>query len=210
MKRLLHMVGMTLIMLTLASCTEKLENDSIKSESFTEYFNLTYRSTDDYLYLEVAVKAGIPKSDVEKHVVGNGWRSVAVYELDVNKNVVGEWELKDNLPTDHTQTLRHCFEVKGFGKDQLIQFGLREGLYEDLEFAYNESDNSISLAACSFVSPNGKLVYLSDNVMVCVAGDRFPPFEGRVPFVYMVVFEKVNKSTLRKWRKECPDDGLWI
>lgn len=204
------MVGMTLIMLTLASCTEKLESNSIKSESFTEYFNLTDRSTDDYLYLEVAVKAGIPKSDVKKHIVGNGWRSVAVYELDVNKNVVGERELKDNLPTGHKQTLRHCFEVKGFGKDQLIQFGLREGLYESLEFAYNESDNSISLAACSFVSRNGKLVYLSDNVMVCVAGDDFPPLEGRVPFVYMVVFEKVSNSTLRKWRKECPDDGLWI
>ena len=210
MKRILQMVGMSLTMLILASCAEKLESNSIKSESYTEYFNLTDRSTDDYLYLEVAVKAGVPKSDVEKYVVGNGWRSVAVYELDVNKNVVGEWELKDNLPTNHTQTLRHCFEVKGFGKDQLIQFGLREGLYEDHEFAYNESDNSISLAACSFVSPNGKLVYLSDNVMVCVAGDDLPPLEGRVPFVYMVVFEKVSKSTLKDWRKQCLDPGLWV
>ena len=86
------MVGMSLTMLILASCAEKLESNSIKSESYAEYFNLTDRSTDDYLYLEVAVKAGIPKSDVEKYVVGNGWRSVAVYELDVNKNVVGEWE----------------------------------------------------------------------------------------------------------------------
>ena len=209
MKRILQMVGMSLTMLILASCAEKLESNSIKSESYTEYFNLTDRSTDDYLYLEIAVKAGIPKSDVEKYVVGNGWRSVAVYELDVNKNVVGEWELKDNLPTNHTQTLRDCFEVKGFGKDQLIQFGLREGLYEEHQFAYNESDNSISLAACSFVSPNGKLVYLSDNVMVCVASDDLPPLEGRVPFVYMVVFEKVSKSTLKDWRKQCPDPGLW-
>ena len=204
------MVGMTLIMLTLASCTEKLESNSIKSEAYTKYFNLTEVPADGWEYLEVSVEEKISKSDVKKHIVGSGWKSVAVYKLDKNKDVIGEWELKDNLPTGHKQTLRHCFEVKGFGKDQLIQFGLREGLYESLEFAYNESDNSISLAACSFVSPDGKLVYLSDNVMVCVAGDRFPPFEGRVPFVYMVVFEKVSNSTLRKWRKECPDDGLWI
>lgn len=204
------MVGMSLTMLILASCAEKLESNSIKSESYAEYFNLTDRSTDDYLYLEVAVKAGIPKSDVEKYVVGNGWRSVAVYELDVNKNVVGEWELKNNLPTNHTQTLRDCFEVKGFGKDQLIQFGLVDGRYEDLEFSYNESDNSISLAACSFVSPNGKLVYLSDNVMVCVASDDLSPLEGRVPFVYMVVFEKVSQFTLKDWRKQCPVPGLWV
>ena len=66
------MVGMSLTMLILVSCAEKLESNSIKSESYTEYFNLTDRSTDDYLYLEVAVKAGIPKSDVEKYVVSNG------------------------------------------------------------------------------------------------------------------------------------------
>lgn len=66
------MVGMSLTMLILASCSEKLESNSIKSESFTEYFNLTDTSTDDYQYLEVSVKARIPKYDVEKYVVGMG------------------------------------------------------------------------------------------------------------------------------------------
>ena len=92
--------------------------------------------------------------------MGNGWRSFAVYELDVNKNVVGEWELKDNLPTNHTQTLRHFFEVKGFGKDQLIQFGLREGLYEDISLL-------IMKATTQFHLPHVHLFHLMENLSTC-------------------------------------------
>ena len=203
-------MGMSLTMLILASCTKKLENDSIKPESYTEYFYLTDLSTDDYLYLEVSVEKEITKSDVERNVVGNGWRSIAIYKLDQNKEIIEEWGLKDDLPIRRMETLRHCFEVKGFGQDQLIQFGLSEGRYEALKFAYDESDNSISLAACSFIGYTGTLVYLSEDVMVCVDGGDFPPLKDKSPYIYMAVFEKVSKSTLMNWRKLCPDSGLWI
>ncbi|MBR5298366.1 MAG: hypothetical protein IKU29_10945 [Parabacteroides sp.] len=211
MKNLYQIVGMSVIMFLLVSCTGdgELENVFIKSELYTEYFNLTEISVEDWEYLDVSVKEKISKSDVEKHVVGSGWKSVAVYELDKDKNVVGTKELKDNLPLGYNQSEIDCFEIKGFGENQLIQYGLIEGRYEYLDFTYNESNNSISIDACWFVAHKGKLVFLSDDVMVCVDGKDWPS-EGRSPFVYMVVFKKVNNSTLKNWRKQCPDDGLWI
>ena len=199
------MVGMSLTMLILASCTEKLESNSIQSDEYTKYFNLT----ENQGYLDVSVTNSIPKADVEKYVVGGGWQSVAVYEIDKNKSIVGIKEVKNDYPIEGNQTLSDCFEVKGFGENQLIQYGLTEGRYEDLEFSYDETDNSISLDACWFVGHNGKLVYLSDKVMVCVDAKRWVS-EGRSPFAYMVVFEKVGNSTLREWRKKCPVGGLWI
>ena len=205
MKRIIQMVGMSLTMLILASCTEKLESNSIQSDEYTKYFNLT----ENQGYLDVSVTNSIPKADVEKYVVGGGWQSVAVYEIDKNKSIVGIKEVKNDYPIEGNQTLSDCFEVKGFGENQLIQYGLTEGRYEDLEFSYDETDNSISLDACWFVGHNGKLVYLSDKVMVCVDAKRWVS-EGRSPFAYMVVFEKVGNSTLREWRKKCPVGGLWI
>ena len=92
----------------------------------------------------------------------------------------------------------------------MIEFGLSEGRYETLDFSYDESDNSISLAACSFIGYSGTLIYLSGDVMVCVDGGEFPPSNDKSPFVYMAVFEKVTKSTLKDWHKQCPDSGLWI
>ena len=199
------MVGMSLTMLILASCTEKLESNSIQSDEYTKYFNLT----ENQGYLDVSVTNSIPKADVEKYVVGGGWQSVAVYEIDKNKSIVGIKEVKNDYPIEGNQTLSDCFEVKGFGENQLIQYGLTEGRYEDLEFSYDETDNSISLDACWEVAHNGKLIYLSDKVMVCVDAKRWIS-EGRSPFAYMVVFEKVGNSTLREWRKKCPVGGLWI
>lgn len=209
MKRTLQMAVISLAILLSASCTEKIERDWEKFESYTEYFNLTEMDADGYEYLEVSAGKSISKSDVEKFVAGNGWKSVAVYELDKKKSVVGEWELKDDLPVANEQTLRVCFEVKGFGENQLIQYSLLDGRYEDLDFAYDESNNSISLDACWYVAHNGKLVFLSDDVMVCVDGKEWAA-EGRDPYVFMVVFEKVSNSTLRDWRKKCPDPRLWI
>jgi hypothetical protein len=45
--------------------------------------------------------------------------------------------------------------------------------------------------------------------MVCVDGKEWVA-EGRNPYVFMVVFERVSKSTLRDWRRQCPNPRLWI
>lgn len=205
----IRMAVISLAILVSVSCTEKLERDWKQFEPYTEHFNLAEIDADGNEYLEVSAVKSISKSDVEKYVIGNGWKSVAVYELDRNKDVAGVWELKDDLPLINEQTLHDCFEVKGFGENQLIQYGLLDGRYEDLDFAYDENDNSISLDACWFVAHNGKLVFLSDDVMVCVDGKEWVA-EGRNPYVFMVVFERVSKSTLKDWRKKCPDPRLWI
>ena len=202
-------VVISLAILVSASCTEKLERDWKQFEPYTENFNLAEIDADGNEYLEVSAVKSISKSDVEKYVIGNGWKSVAVYELDKNKDVARVWELKDDLPLINEQTLHDCFEVKGFGENQLIQYGLLDERYEDLDFAYDENDNSISLDACWFVAHNGKLVFLSDDVMVCVDGKEWVA-EGRNPYVFMVVFERVSKSTLRDWRRQCPNPRLWI
>ena len=152
-------------------------------------------------------KERISRADVEKHIVG-GWKSVAIYELDKNKSIVATKKLKSDLPASSEEPLVDYFEIKGFGKNQLIQYGLLEGRYENLDFAYDESDNSLSLDACWHVAHNGKLVYLSDGIMVCVDAKRWGTEEK--PLVYMVVFEKVSDSTLGEWRKECPAGGLWV
>ncbi|MBQ5918663.1 MAG: hypothetical protein IIW92_08900, partial [Lachnospiraceae bacterium] len=110
----IRMAVISLAILVSASCTEKLERDWKQFEPYTENFNLTEIDADGNEYLEVSAVKSISKSDVEKYVIGNGWKSVAVYELDKNKDVAGAWELKDDLPLINEQTLHDCFEVKGF------------------------------------------------------------------------------------------------
>ena len=208
MKRFLHLMAwIALAMLTFASCAEKFESDPAKPEAYMKYFSLNEIDSEDWGYLDVSVKERISRADVEKHIVG-GWKSVAIYELDKNKSIVATKKLKSDLPASSEEPLVDYFEIKGFGKNQLIQYGLLEGRYENLDFAYDESDNSLSLDACWHVAHNGKLVYLSDGIMVCVDAKRWGTEEK--PLVYMVVFEKVSDSTLGEWRKECPAGGLWV
>ena len=58
-----------------------------------------------------------------------------------------------------------------------------------MDFYIVGPNNSISLDACWFVAHNGKLVYLSEKIMVCVDAKDWAA-EGRSPYAYMVVFEK--------------------
>jgi hypothetical protein len=128
----------------------------------------------------------IAMDDVAGYVVGHGWEAVEICQFDSGKNVVKTDNVVDDIQRD-------CFEVKGFGNDQLLNYGLKYERYGIEEFSYDESTNSISLAACWH---NAKLVYLTDDVMVCVDHEDW---------YRIFVFRKVKPSVLKQWRKMCPD-----
>lgn len=132
----------------------------------------------------------IAKDDVARYVVGHGWEAVQICQFDSGKNVVKTYDVADDQQRD-------CFEVKGFGEDQVREYQLGDGRYDDEKFSYDESNGSIDIPACWY---GGKLVYLTDDVMVCI---------DHKSYYRLFVFRKVKSSVLNQWRKKCPDQALF-
>lgn len=172
MKKLICLIS--LISMAFISC-EKIQPD------FADYMD-----TFEIKGPGVVPYETITKADIYEYVIGHGWEVVQVCEFDSGKNIVEIHEVAGDQKRD-------CFEVEGFGNDQLLNYRLKYERYGIEEFSYDESTNSISLAACWH---NAKLVYLTDDVMVCV---------DHKDWYRIFVFHKVKPSVLKQWRKMCPD-----
>lgn len=199
----IYLLSMLICCSAVISC-EKIQSDS---ERYLDDFELVEYMTLNGKNVEVIPANQITKDAVQRIVVGHGWETIALYELDEHKNVTGTIEIVQSGTITSGKTYPDCFEITGFGEDYLIQYGLQECRHEKLEFSYDESDNSLSLRASWYVS-NGKMVYLSDDIMVC-AGPRSIYHDDKV-VIYLQVFKKVSNDVLNSWRKTCPNPGLWI
>lgn len=186
------------------------EKIAVVSEDYMDCFELEEKSVPFGDYLEVVSSVPISKKDVEDKVIGHGWESSAIYEMDADKNVIQEINIvSDDSVQDVYNVSPHRFEVTGFGENQLIEYGIPFKAYEKHSFEYDESDNSLTLLACLYIGSKGKIVYLSRSTMVCVAGSKIG-LPDRDPAAYMVIFKKVSHSTVLDWREKCPYSGLWI
>lgn len=187
-----YVILLSLVCMAVMSC-EKIQ--PVAAENYLDKF--------EFHGPNAVPNVSITMEDVERHIVGYGWESVAIYEIDHKKNVEAEIEIRDELPIGGGgSTLRSQFEVKGFGDDQLIQYGLVEGRYQKLSFSFDERNSTIALSACWYIGHNGKLAYLTNDTMVCVS--------SMMSDIHMVVFRKVSQSKVKRWREQCPKPGLWI
>jgi hypothetical protein len=96
------------------------------------------------------------------------------------------------------------FEITGIGQDCLVDYDPESNVYELSNFIYDETTGKITLR-CWHVGHYGKLVYLSDDVMVCVDSKDLT----HTPEIYMVVFKKVSNATLQQWRDQHPYLLTW-
>ena len=181
------------------------EKVSIDSDTYTKYFDLV---SDDVpgSYVDVVPTELLSKQYVEKHIVGYGWESVAIYKVDRNKDVIAEYEIIKDGPLSSSDNKEYVdmFEIRGFGVDCLIDYDPTKNVYELFSFDYDETTGKISLR-CWHVGHNGKLVHLSDDVMVCVDSKDFT----HTAEIYMVVFRKVSSSTLNDWPDQHPYELIW-
>ena len=177
----------------------------MEPSSYTDYFDLV---ADDQpgSYVNVAPTKFVSKKQVEKHIVGYGWESVAIYKIDRNKDVIAEYEIimGGSFSSSDNKWIIDMFEIRGFGADCLVDYDPTGDTYELSDFNYDETTGKISLR-CLHVGHNGKLVYLSDDVMVCVDSKEFM----HTPEIYLVVFKKVSDSSLNDWRDQHPYKLTW-
>ena len=139
----IYLLSMLICCSAVISC-EKIQSDS---ERYLDYFELVEYMTLNGKNVEVIPANQITKDAVQRIVVGHGWETIALYELDEHKNVTGTIEIMQSGTITSGKTYPDCFEITGFGEDHLIQYGLQECRHEKLEFSYDESDNSLSLRA---------------------------------------------------------------
>lgn len=182
------------------------EKFSVGPESYSSYFELVPENDLPGAYLNVVPNELVSKERVEKEVVGYGWETVAIYKLDKSKGVVTEYELMrggDFTSSDNKEYVS-MFEITGFGEDCFIDYDPSSNVYELTSFNYDESTGRVSLR-CWHAGHNGKLVYLSDDVMVCVDSKEYFPTSQ----IYMVVFKRVSDATLQDWRDQHPYELIW-
>lgn len=185
--------------------TFSCEKVSLAPESYSDYFELVGGDIPG-AYVDVVPNDPVSKKRVKSDVVGHGWESVAIYELDKNKTVVAEYEIVrggDFSSSDNKEYVS-MFEITGFGQDCLKDYDCSSDVYELLGFNYDEATGRIDLR-CWHVGHNGKLVYLSDDVMVCVDSKEYV----QAPQIYMVVFKRASDVTLQEWRDQHPYKLTW-
>lgn len=200
-KTVLVMKRMYLILAALAalifsvSC-EMMED--VSPDNYMDTFELEPYESWEGTVARVVASNPISRNEVMDVLVGHGWENTAVYKLDFDKNII------ETVADDHPA----CFFVKN--EDTHIQYGLMEERYEVHSLSYDESDNCIGLSACWYVGGNrdGKVVHISENTMICVTSKGAD--YKKSPLIYMTVFQKVTKKTLKDWQEKCPKPGLWI
>lgn len=195
MRRLVLILTSFVALLIPVSC-DVLE--VVAPENYLDTFELEPYSWGEFEMVRVRALHSISKDEVMDVLVGNGWETVSVFRLDKDKNLAEVDEIVES-----------CFLVRK--QDELVQYGLDMGRYEELPFAYNDEDNSISLSPSFYTGGHmgGKIVHMTDNIMVCVSSNGLPDYQGR-PMIYMEIFHKVSRKTLKDWKEKCPKPGLWI
>lgn len=174
---LISLISMAFISMAFISC-EKIQSD------FADYMD-----TFEIKGPGVVPYETITKADIYEYVIGHGWEAVQVCEFDSGKNIVEIHEVAGDQKRD-------CFEVKGLGRDQVMEYLLEYEMFRKEEFSYDENYNSISLPPLWY---GGNLVYLSEDIMVCIDHESW---------YRMFVFRKVKPSVLKEWKNKCPDEDI--
>ena len=200
-------------LIVLPSCT-KTQPESISSpELYSKDFGFEYKlSRTNIPYLVPVAHNSFSEDYVLRKVKGQGWKTAAVYKINMDKAVVKEFGLVTGDTVSSFETYPDCliFSSDGLSVSFYEPWGREgSGKYETDPFEYDAADNSITLPPF-FVAKHGrgKLVYLSSDIMVCVCTHDKDYNEQEI--IYMEIFQRVSKSERQSWVKQCPNYGIRI
>ena len=210
-----HLIIASLLSSVLMPCCSKLQPESERRpESYTSAFHLSYiTSPFNYEYLIPVAHNSISKEDVLGKVSGQGWKTTAIYQLNMDKEVVKEFVLVtgNSISTARNETFPSNLIFSADGQSvSFYEFnGDETGRYETDPFFYDASNNAITLPI-EFGSwgGNGRLIYLSSETMVCVCTHE-KDWKGE-ELIFMEVLQRVSAAERKYWVDRCPNYGVRI
>ena len=207
-----------LIMQSALSSCSKSEPDSESApslEMLRSVFDLEYTtSKSNNQYLIPIAHNNIPEATVTDKVSGQGWKTVALYRLNLDKEVIKEFVLVtdgNEISTARNETFpNYMLFSKDGQKVTFFEFyGEDQGSYETDLFEYDAAENSIVIPSYySSYHRRGKLVFLSEDYMACVC--THDKYYKQEEVIYLEVFQRVSKSERQTWVKRCPKYGIRI
>ena len=208
----------SLIMQSALSSCSKSEPDPEPApslESLLSVFDLEYATTQsNYQYLIPVARNNISESTVVNSVSGQGWKTIALYQLNLDKDVVREFVLVtegNEISTARNETSPNYILFSDDGQQVTFFdfYGEDQGSYETDYFEYDATVNTIVIPSwyCSY-HRNGKLVFLSKDYMVCVC-TRDKDYKQE-EIIFLEIFQRVSKSERQTWVKRCLNYGIRI
>ena len=207
-----------LIMQSALSSCSKSEPDPESApslETLLSVFDLEYTtSKSNYQYLIPVAHNNIPEATVMNRVSGQGWKTVALYQLNLDKEAVKEFVLVSDgneVSSARNETIPNYMLFSNDGKRVSFFEFYREdqGRYETDLFEYDAPENSIVIpSGYSSYHRRGKLVFLSKDYLVCVC--THDKNYKQEELIYLEVFQRVSKSERQTWVKRCPNYGIRI
>ena len=184
-------------------------------KSLLPYFDLEYTTTQsNYQYLIPVAHNIIPESTVMNTVSGQGWKTVALYQLNLDKDVVKEFVLVtegNEISSARNETFPNYMLFSDDGRQVSFFdfYGENQGRYETDYFEYDATVNSIVIPSwyCAY-HRNGKLVFLSKDYLVCVCTHDKDYKQEEI--IYFEIFQRVSKSERQTWVKRCPNYGIRV
>ncbi len=208
----------SLIMQSALSSCSKSEPDpgpAPSLESLLSVFDLEYATTQsNYQYLIPVARNNISESTVVNSVSGQGWKTIALYQLNLDKDVVREFVLVtegNEISTARNETSPNYILFSDDGQQVTFFdfYGEDQGSYETDYFEYDATVNTIVIPSwyCSYHG-HGKLVFLSNDYMACVCTHDKDYKQEEI--IYLEIFQRVSKSERQTWVKRCPNYGIRI
>ena len=188
--------------------------DELKPETYSSAYAFDYNvSYYNELYLVPVALNSISNDTVLETVSGQGWKTTALYRLNMDKEVVEEFVLV-TTPTMSSANHETHPNYLIFSKDgESVSFyqlrGAGDGYYETDPFTYDATNNAITLPTWfGSWGGNGRLVFLSSDIMVCVCthGKNVKGEE----LIYMEILQRVSEEERQSWIDDCPIYGIRI
>ena len=199
--------------MVLPSCSKLQPEWERTPELYTSSFDLVYKdfpSGNGSKYLVPVVHNSISQEEVLRKVKGQGWKTTALYRLDMDKKVVKEFILvtEGDYTTRNARTPNHfIFSADGQSVTFYEFYGESDGRYETDSFTYDGLDNTIILPTpFGSHARNGRLVYLSSDTMVLVCTQDKDYNQDEI--IWMEILQRVSSTERQSWVKRCPYYGI--
>ena len=210
-----HLIALvlSLMVMVLPSCSKLQPEWERTPELYTSSFDLVYKdfpSGNGSKYLVPVVHNSISQEEVLRKVKGQGWKTTALYRLDMDKKVVKDFILvtEGDYTTRNARTPNYfIFSADGQSVTFYEFYGESDGRYETDSFTYDSVDNTIILPT-PFGSHgrNGRLVYLSSDTMVLVCTQDKDYNQDEI--IWMEILQRVSSAERQSWVKRCPYYGI--
>lgn len=214
-KHLYIAFALSLLLMVMPSCKMIIpEADNkpaakLKASEYASCYDFGYIDTPfGTQYLVPVVRESISKTEVQRIVKGQGWETAAVYRIGMDKEVITSYVLVTG-----SQISSEYFEILPdrliFSADANNVTFYEPPFYETDRFAYDETDNSITLPLWfGSWAGRGRLVFLSDDIMVLVC-THDKDYKGE-DLIFMEIMQRVSSEERQSWIDNSPHYGIRV